>query len=93
MNELYNIFRKEEEKAINTRVERKEDNEEMKEKKEKESKFQIIKQKILLSNHFWEAILLSIEFCIENKIYSIFILDQYKEEIDDTFSHFEEIKK
>ena len=70
LNELYNIFKKEEEK----------------------SSFKKIQEKILLSNNFWEAIYLSIEFCIENKIDSIFILDQYKEEIDPEFSQFKKIK-
>ena len=99
LNELYNIFRKEEEemkekkeKGINVEIERKEDNEEMKGDKAEDSKFQIIKQQILRSNHFWEAISLSIKFCIENKIDSIFILDQYKKEIDRKFSKFKEIK-
>ena len=62
------------------------------EEKGEKSRFEKIKEKVLQSNHFWEAITLSIEFCIENKINSIFILDQYKEEIDLQFSQFKEIK-
>ena len=123
LNELYNIFKKEEkDKQINNENWKKEDNEEIKENKDKKfnnksgkeeekdkekntgigktddlekeekSRFEKIKEKILRSNHFWEAITLSIKFCIENKIDSIFILDQYKEEIDIQFSRFKEIK-
>ena len=98
LKELYNIFKKEEEeikekkdKGINSET-LKED-EKMKEEKKEKTRFQKIKEKILYSNHFWEAISLSINFCIENKIDSIFILDQYKEEIDPKFSQFKDIKK
>ena len=79
------IFKKEEEKK----------KEEIKAEigKEEKTGFQKIKEQILQSNHFWEAISLSIKFCIENKIDSIFILDQYKEEIDPQFSQFKEIKQ
>lgn len=77
LKELYNLFKKE-----------KEENKE----EEKEDTFNNIKEKILKCNHFWEAISLSIEFCINNKIESIFILDQYKEEIDPKFSEFKKIK-
>ena len=85
LKEFYNIFKKEEEKK----------KEEIKAEigKEEKTGFQKIKEQILQSNHFWEAISLSIKFCIENKIDSIFILDQYKEEIDPQFSQFKEIKK
>lgn len=95
LNELYNIFKKEEEmkkkmdKGKNDKIG---GSEEKREEKFEESKFRIIKEQILLSNHFWEAISLSIKFCIENKINSIYILDEYKEEIDPKFSHFKEIK-
>ena len=98
LKELYNIFKKEEEKIkedkikINSEIGKKEDNKEIKKEKEEKSRFEKIKEKILQSNHFWEAIYLSIEFCIENKIDSIFILDQYKEEIAHQFSLFKEIK-
>ena len=85
LKEFYNIFKKEEEKK----------KEEIKAEigKEEKTGSQKIKEQILQSNHFWEAISLSIKFCIENKIDSIFILDQYKEEIDPQFSQFKEIKK
>ena len=61
-------------------------------KQEKEM-FKQIKEKILSSNHFWEAISLSIKFCIEHKINSIFILDQYKEDIDPNFDNFTKLKE
>ena len=77
----------ERDKEKNTEIEKRED----KEKAEK-SRFEKIKDKILQSNYFWEAITLSINFCIDNKIDSIFILDQYKEEIDLQFSQLREIK-
>ena len=97
LKELYNIFKKEEEKInkekdkeINIEIGKK--GEKKEEEKEEKTRFQKIKEKILESNHFWEAISLSIKFCIENMINSIFILDQYKEEIDHQFSRFKEIK-
>ena len=120
LNELYNIFKKEEkDKKRNIEIEKKEENEKINEtkdknksgneeekdkekyteigknvniEKEEKSRFEKIKEKILQCNHFWEAITLSIEFCIENNIDSIFILDEYKEEIDLQFSRFKEIK-
>ena len=55
--------------------------------------FNSLKIKIFASNHFWESIKISIEFCIENKIKSIFILDQYKEELDPSFMYIEIIKQ
>ena len=58
-----------------------------------EKMFKKIKEKILGSNHFWEAISLSITFCINNKIDSIFILDQYKEDIDPNFDNFTKLKE
>ena len=60
-------------------------------KKDKKT-FEKIKEKILVCNHFWEAINLTIKFCIENKKNSIFILDQFKEDIDPKFTEFKEIK-
>ena len=61
--------------------------------KQDQEMFKKIKEKILASNHFWEAISISIRFCIENKIESIFILDQYKEVIDPNFNNFTKIKE
>ena len=94
LNELYNIFRKEEEEIQekNSKTEVNEVNKGIQEEKLEESKFKIIKKKILQCNHFWEAISTSIKFCIENRINSIFILDQYKEELDPGFSQFKDIK-
>jgi len=78
LKELYNLFK----------AEKKEKDE----KEEKEDNFTKIKKKILKSLNFWDAILLAIDFCINNKINSIFILDQYEEEIDPIFHNFLEIK-
>ena len=61
-------------------------------KNEKEDAFTEIKEIILKSNNFWEAIYLSIDFCIKKKIKSIFILDQYKEETDPNFKVYKDIK-
>ena len=47
-------------------------------KDEKPDLFEALKSRILLSNHFWEAIKISIQFCIDNKIKSIFILINIK---------------
>ena len=60
--------------------------------KKKKELFEKIKEKILGSNQFWEAINLSINFCIEHKIDSIFIFDQYKEDIDPLFKEYKIIK-
>ena len=61
--------------------------------KQRKKEFELITEKILGSNHFWEAISLSIEFCIENQIDAIFILDQYKEDIDPNFEKFKDLKE
>ena len=60
--------------------------------KEQIENFEKLKKIILNCNHFWEGISLSIKFCIDNKIESIFILDQFKEDIDPKFEKFTEIK-
>ena len=61
--------------------------------KEKKDKFEEIKSIILGCNHFWETIYSSINFCIKEKMKSIFILDQYKETIDKNFNFFKKMKK
>ena len=61
-------------------------------KNEKNDMFDEIKKSILACNHFWEAISLSINFCINKKKRAIFILDQYKESIDPKFEEFQKIK-
>ena len=55
--------------------------------------FKKLKESIYDCNHFWEGISLSIKYCIDNKIESIFILDNFKEEIDPKFEKFKEIKE
>ena len=62
--------------------------------KKDEDNFKEIKKEVLSnSNHFWEAISLSIQFCIDKKIYSTFILDQYKEDFDPTFDNLKKLKQ
>jgi len=93
LKELYNLFR--EEKKEKDKKEEKKEKDKKEEKKgmeQKEDRFTIIKKKILKSKNFWDAVLLAIDYCINNKINSIFILDQYKEEIDPKFHCFQKIK-
>ena len=61
--------------------------------KDQKEHFNKIKEVIYDCNHFWEGISLSIKYCITNKINTIFILDQFKEDIDPKFEKFLEIKK
>ena len=88
LKELYHLFKKNKE-------EKKEDSKEGKKDgtiDENKKYFELIKEQIYKSNHYWEAISLSIKFCIQKKIKSIFILDQYEEEFDKNFSEFQKIK-
>ena len=55
--------------------------------------FNELKKVIVKVKTYWEAIIQSIKFCINNKIKAVFILDQYKEKIDKDFIHLKKIKE
>jgi len=96
LKELYHIFKINKEESKEDSIEENKDKKKEEKKHETTNKnkkyFELIKEQIYKSNHYWEAISLSIKFCIQNKIKSIFILDQYKEEFDKDFSEFIKIK-
>ena len=54
--------------------------------------FNDLKENIKAYIYYWDAIRGSIEFCIKKKINSIFILDQFKEDIDPKFFEYKKIK-
>ena len=54
--------------------------------------FNDLKENINAYVNFWDAIRASIEFCKKKKINSIFILDQFKEDIDPKFFEYKKIK-
>lgn len=63
-------------------------------KEDKDKKhFNELKKDIVKVKTYWEAIIQSIKFCINNEIKAVFILDQYKEKIDKDFTHLKKIKE
>ena len=55
--------------------------------------FEQIKNKIKLSKDYWESIYTCITFCVEKKINSIFIIDQYKQKLDINYIYLKRIKE
>ena len=61
--------------------------------KDDKEKFKKLKTNLVKVKTYWEAIFQSIKFCIQNGIKAVFILDQYKEKIDNNFIHLKQIKE
>ena len=62
-------------------------------KKGDKSNFGEIKKLIKISINYWEGIIQSIKFCVKKKINCVFIIDQYKEELDKEFINLKNLKE